>query len=131
MATKSQRPPIFAEIGDRIKNRPARNKNAHLSSEDKLLILWGTSRDWTIRHIAQALPASPTTVKTYRQRIFEDPLLVFELPVLRQASGKKQQCQLCGEERPSRVRAMRHVLAHIFPYEIARDVSLSEAVRPL
>ncbi len=131
MANTSQRPPIFAEIGDRIKNRPARNKNSHLSSEDKLLILWGTSRDWTIRHIAQALPASATTVKSYRQRIFDDPLLVFELPVLRQTAGKKQQCQLCGEERPSRVRAMRHVLAHIFPYEIARDISLSGSVRPL
>ncbi len=131
MAIKSQRPPIFVEIGDRIKNRPSRNKNAHLSTEDKLVILWGISREWTIRQTAQALPASPTTVKAYRQRIFADPLLVFELPVLRQASGRKYQCQLCGEERPSRVRAMRHVLAHIFPYEIARDASLSEAVRPL
>ena len=131
MATKSQRPPIFAEIGDHIRSRPSRSKNAHLSTEDKLLILWGTSRDWTIRQISQALPASPTTVKTYRQRIFEDPLRVFELPVLRQMAGKKHQCQLCGEERPSRVRAMRHVLAHIFPYEIARDASLSDTVRPL
>ncbi len=131
MATKSQRPPIFAEIGDRIRSRPSRSKNAHLSTEDKLLILWGTSREWTIRQISQALPASPTTVKTYRQRIFEDPLRVFELPVLRQMAGKKHQCQLCGEERPSRVRAMRHVLAHIFPYEIARDASLTDTVRPL
>ena len=131
MATRSQRPPIFAEIGDRVKSRPSRSKNAHLSSEDKLLILWGISRDWTIRKTAQALPASPTTVKTYRQRIFEEPTLVFELPVLRQMSGKKQRCQLCGEERPGRVMAMRHVLAHILPYEIARDASLSEAVRPL
>ncbi len=131
MAIRSQRPPIFAEIGDRIKNRPSRTKNAHLSAEDKLLILWGISREWTIRQTAHTLPASPTTVKSYRQRISEDPLLVFELPLLKQASGKKQQCQLCGEERPSRARAMRHVLAHIFPYEIARDASLSEVVRPL
>ena len=39
MPTKYQRPPIWAEIGDRVKRLPPRTKNAHLDDDDKLLIL--------------------------------------------------------------------------------------------
>ena len=124
MPTKYQRPLIWAEIGDRVKHLPARAKNAHLDDDDKLLILWGTSRGWSIKRIAQALPSSPTTVKNYRKDIYRDPVQVFDLPVLVLVAAKSHQCQMCGESRPTRTKAMRHVLSHILAYEIARDFPL-------
>ena len=124
MPSKYQRPPIWAEIGDRLKHLPPRAKNAHLDDDDKLLILWGTSRGWSIKRIAQALPSSPTTVKTYRANVYRDPVQVFDLPVLAQVATKNYQCRLCGESRPTRTKAMRHVLSHVLPYEMAKDMPL-------
>lgn len=124
MPIKSQRPPVLAEIGDRVKNRPPRQKHDHLDDDDKMLILFGTSRGWTIKKIALTLPASQTTVKSFRTKIFEDPVSVFNLPVLVETAPKAFQCRLCGESRESRAKAMRHVLAHILPEEIAKGVPL-------
>ena len=124
MPTKFLRAPVLAEIGDRVKNRPARQKHDHLDDDDKLLILFGTARAWTIKKIALTLPASQTTVKTFRAKIFDDPASVFDLPVLAEIGPKSHQCRLCGERRESRFKAMRHVLAHILPEEIARGVPL-------
>lgn len=121
----------MAAIGDRVRERPRREKHAHLDDDDKLVILWGLSRGWATGKIARALPASPGTVKNYRARIFDNPGLVFDLPVLTQTGPRVHQCQLCGEDRPSRIKGMRHVLAHIFPYEVARDMPLDEVERPL
>ena len=83
--------------------------------------VFGTSRAWTIKKIALTLPASQTTVKNFRTKIFDDPASVFELPVLVEIAPKSHQCRLCGESRESRLKAMRHVLAHILPEEIARE----------
>jgi len=131
MPTMSQRAPVLTEIGDRVRSRPARQKHEHLDDDDKTLILWGTSRGWTIRKIALTLPASQTTVKNFRAKIFEDPASVFELPVLVTTGPKAHQCRLCGESRESRTKAMRHVLAHILPEEIARGVPLDGLHKPL
>jgi hypothetical protein len=131
MPTKYQRPPIWAEIGDRVKHLPPCAKNAHLDDDDKLLILWGTSRGWPIKRIAQALPSSPTTVKNYRKDIYRDPVQVFDLPVLVQVATKNHQCQMCGESRPTRTKAMRHVLSHVLPYEMARDFPLDSRPKQL
>ena len=84
MPSKSLVAPILAEIGDRVKNRPLRQKHDRLDDDDKLLILHGTSRGWTVKKIALTLPASQTTVKSFRAKIFEDPASVFDLPVQRQ-----------------------------------------------
>ena len=131
MPTKPQRAPVLAEIGDRVKNRPLRQKHDRLDDDDKLLILHGTSRGWTIKKIALTLPASQTTVKNFRTKIFNDPVTVFGLPVLSEISPKSHLCRLCGESRGSRTKAMRHVLAHILPEEIARGVPLDGLRKPL
>ena len=80
MPPKSLRAPVLAEIGDRVKNRPPRQKHDRLHDDDKLLILFGTTRAWTIKKIALTLPSSQTTVKNFRAKIFEDPVSVFDLP---------------------------------------------------
>ena len=43
MPIKTQRPPILEDIGDRVDNRPPRQKHDRLDDDDKLLILHGTS----------------------------------------------------------------------------------------
>ena len=72
MPTKSLRAPVLAEIGDRVKSRPPWQKRDRLDGDDKLLILFGTCRAWTIKKIALTLPAvqqareanaAPTTAK--------------------------------------------------------------------
>ena len=131
MATKPPRPPLLSEIGGRVKSRPPRQKYDHLDDDDRLLIVWGTSRGWTIKKIAMALPASEKTVKSYKARIFDDPVSLFDLPVLVETGPKAYQCRLCGERRGSRAKAMRHVLAHSLPEEIARGVNLSRVAKPL
>ena len=131
MPTMSQRAPVLTEIGDRVRSRPPRQKHDHLDDDDKMLILWGTSHGWTIKKIALTLPASQTTVKNFRAKIFEDPASVFELPVLVTTGPKSHQCRLCGESRGSRIKAMRHVLAHILPEEIARGMALDSLRNPL
>ena len=130
MPIKSQRPPVLEDIGDRVKNSRPRQRHDRLDDDDKLLILHGTSRGWTVKKIALTLPSSETTVKTFRTKIFEDPELIFDLPVLVEIGPRSHQCRLCGESRGSRVKAMRHVLAHILPDEIARGVPL-EVRKPL
>ena len=131
MPTKPLKPPVLADIGDRVNNRPPRQKHDRLDDDDKLLILHGTTRGWTIKKIALTLPASQTTVKNFRGKIFEDPALVFDLPVLVEIAPKVHQCRLCGESRGSRTKAMRHVLAHVLPEEIARGVPLNGVRKPL
>ena len=131
MTTIPPRPPVLAEIGDRVKNRPPRQKHDRLDDDDRLLILWGASRGWTIKKIAMALPASQTTVKSFKAKIFDNPVSVFDLPVLMETGPKAHQCRLCGESRGSRAKAMRHVLAHILPEEIARGVPLNRVAKPL
>ena len=131
MPIKSLKAPVLAEIGDRVKNRPPRQRHDRLDDDDRLLILWGSSRGWTNKKIALALPASQTTVKNYKAKVFDDPVSVFNLPVLVETGPKAHQCRLCGEHRGSRAKAMRHVLAHILPEEVARGVPLNSVAKPL
>ena len=83
MSMKIRNPPILDQIGHRVTERPQRVKYSHLDDEDKMLILWGWSRGWTIRRTSEALPTSISAVKNYRSKVFENPALVFELPVLK------------------------------------------------
>ena len=124
-------PPIMEVIGDRVRNRPARAKNAHLDDDDRMLILFGLSRSWSARKIAEALPASIGTVKNFKARIFDDPGSLFDLPILVQSGPKSHDCQFCGGRRDSRVEGVRHVLAHVFPQEVARDMPLQVVEKPL
>ncbi len=131
MAAKPRKPPILAAIGDRLKGQPSREKHAHLDDDDKLVILWGLSRNWAAGKIARTVGCSPGTVKTFKDRIFDDPGLVFLLPVMVQAGSRVHQCQICGETRTTRTKGMRHVLNHIFPFEVARDMPMNEIEKPL
>ena len=131
MRKKLKEPPIMDVIGARVKDRPPRAQRSRLDDDDKLVIIWGLSRGWSAEKIAQALPASGGTVKNFKAKIFDDPGVVFELPVLVQSGPRSHDCQVCGEVRGSRLKGMRHVLAHIMPFEMARDIPLGDVEKPL
>ena len=131
MRKKLKEPPIMDAIGDRVKDRPPRAKNAHLDDDDRLVIIWGLSRGWTAGKIARTLPASVGTVKNFKAKILDEPACVFELPVLVQSGPRSHDCQICGGSRASRIKGMRHVLGHILPLEVARDMPLGDIEKPL
>ena len=131
MKKSSKEPPIMHVIGDRVKHLPPRAKYAHLDDDDKLVIIWGLSRGWSTQKIARSLGASSGTIKNYKNKIFDDPRRVFDLPILVELGPKSYECQICGERRGSRIKAMRNVLSHCFPYEVARDTPLDGIERKL
>ena len=131
MPRKIEKLLILDSIGDRLKDQQPRAHYSHLDDDDRLLILWGLYRGWSIRKTAETLPTSQSTVKNFRAKLFQDPAIVFEIPVLKLTEPKSYQCSLCGETRPTRMKGMRHVLAHVLPYEVARDVPLDDCPKPL
>ena len=100
-----QKPPILTHIGARLPKK--REKGRHLSVEDKLVILWGLTNGWSVDRIATSLPAGYATVARYKSRVFEDPKVVFELPVVSTLGKHGYRCRLCGEERSKKVKVMR------------------------
>ena len=122
-------PTILPAIPDLIAHRkngdvPPRRLFMKLSVDDKLIILWGLYREYSNRHISKLLPCGIDTVRTYKSKVYEDPLLIFDLPVYIQQGNKKFRCGFCGSIKPNKSTIMRHVLSHIVPIEIARDVDL-------
>jgi hypothetical protein len=103
---------------------PARKLYTKLSVDDKLMILWGLYREYSMRHIAGLLPCAIDTVRHFKNDVYEDPLLAFEIPVYIQAGAKKFRCAFCASTKPNKSTIIRHVLSHIVPTEIAQGVDL-------
>ncbi len=122
-------PNTLPAIPDLIASRkngdvPPRKLYMKLSVDDKLAILWGMYREYSNRHISRLLPCGIDTVRSYKGKVYDDPLLAFELPVYIQQGNKRFRCGFCGSIKPNKATIMRHVLSHIVPSEIARDVDL-------
>jgi hypothetical protein len=112
MQPKFLKPPVLAASGDRGNNRPPRQKHHRLDDDDKLLILHGMSKGWTVKEIALTLPASQTTVKNFRAKIFEDTAIGVRITgMLVEIAPKVRQCRLCAESRGSRAKAIGPRLA--------------------
>jgi hypothetical protein len=130
---QTDHPPVWSDIarivnGDIPQNR---HRNQALSIEEKLFILWASSRDWADYAIARQLHAKPETVRHYREAIFETPSLILSLPVTKLISKREWLCRLCGDCRPSYLRVVRHILAHVLPEGMARAISLEGLREPL
>ena len=105
---------------------------SHLSVDEKHTVIWGMTRGWSVEKTARAIGRGGSTVWRYRNKIATYPKLVFsELNLYVQLAPHSFQCRICGESRSTRTKAMRHVLAHILPEEIARGVPLAGLRKPL
>ena len=103
---------------------PPREKGTPLTVDDKLLLLWGMYREYSLRQIGIFVSCATESVRKYRDTIFDDPLLIFELPVFVQQGPKIFRCNFCGAHKESKSHIIRHVLSHVVPAEMARDVDL-------
>jgi len=103
---------------------PPREKWTPLNVDDKLLLLWGMYREYSIRQIGLFVQCSIESVRKYRDTVLDDPLLIFDLPVYVQQGPKIYRCNFCGAHKESKSNIIRHVLSHVVPAEMARDVDL-------
>ena len=103
---------------------PSREKGTPLNVDDKLLLLWGMYREYSIRQIGILVGCAAESVRKYRDAVLDDPLLVFELPVYVQQGPKIFRCEFCSAHKETKSNIIRHVLAHVVPAEMARDVDL-------
>ena len=130
---QTEHPPVWSDIA-RIVNGdipPKRHRNQALSLEERLFVLWAVSREWTDYSVATQLHAKPETVRRYKEAIFETPSLVLSLPVTKRINRREWLCRLCGDTRPSYLRVVRHILAHVLPEEMVRALSLEGLQEPL
>lgn len=125
MVQEYERSPILAILAD----REPRIGQGQLSDEDKLVIVWGIYRGWTTKKIAEKIPASTHTVLSLWRDWEERPTLILDLPVLVQLPDSKFRCEICGENRPTKNKIYRHVIAHVTPKDIAMYTPLNGYIR--
>ena len=102
------------------------NDRRALGAEEKLVIIWGMIRGWSKAKTARMIGRSTSPIGRYKNRIVHNPQIVFDhLQLYSQLADRKWGCRICGEFRNTRMRVMRHILAHILPIEIAKGAALS------
>ena len=121
----------LSPIEERLKERVPRVKSPdgrtrQLSMLDELMIVWGWAEGLSGSEIARRIPCHQTWVYEFKKDAIADLRRIFDLPVLLQLGPRKFQCQICSETRPTRIRAMRHVLAHIMSQEWAMTAPVDQ-----
>ena len=103
---------------------PPRERWTPLTVDDKLLLLWGMYREYSLRQIGVLVNCAAESVRKYRDIVFDNPLIIFDLPVYVQQAPKIYRCNFCGAHKEAKAVIIRHVLSHVVPSEMARDVDL-------
>ena len=118
---------ISSQVGAFLKHRAKvkGNERSVLGAEEKLVILWATTRGWGVAKTARMIGRSASPISRYRRQILDDPQIVFErLHLYSQLADHKWSCHFCGEFKKTRNKIMRHILSHLLPLEIAKAVPL-------
>ncbi|MCZ6892044.1 MAG: hypothetical protein O7F09_05965 [Chloroflexi bacterium] len=118
---------VQVEIRQILRDKTPRHRGQWLSLDDRLVVYWGMTRAWSVRYTARALGCSASAVQQHRMRYYDDPRLVFELPLYSKTDTRAYTCRICEETRSTKTRVQRHILGHGMPHEMARDCSLSGA----
>lgn len=114
-------------IKDDIRSRSVRaypQYRVDLSKEDVLFIVWCLSLGYSLSNIAGKVMCHRGTVMRWKQRLFQEPYRIFELPVMVKKGERKYLCRFCGGVEPSEIGCKRHVLKHFMPLEYAKQVPL-------
>jgi len=134
--TKKQRPsvnaplvreaPIAQEIR-RMREYPPRleGHKTRLSRLERLAVLNGLRDGMAPSRIAVDLNCSVRTVSYVKQKLYDYPLTIFDLDVIRHRGNGVFQCVFCGEAKSRLSQCQRHVLAHFFAHHIAQNIDLS------
>ena len=108
------------ELASTSEGRKRLQSNAYpLFMERDLVILWGLYRGWSMRHMADILQCSLPTIYNRRRIYWQEPHLLFNLPVMhRGLRGKKPlfRCEVCDARLlVSERKARHHVAFHLIP----------------
>ena len=105
---------------------PRSGRGDPLCALERMAMLHGIYRGLTPVRIGAIWKMSPSTVKTFRRGIYDDPLSVLRMKTVQRTGNGVFQCRLCGEPRGKLSAAHRHVLAHFFAHEIAQNIDLRD-----
>jgi hypothetical protein len=132
MSPTSRQTDVLADIGDAVtKIKNSKRKRQRLTDSDRLFILWGKWKGYSEQRIADALNKSYTCVHSYWQKVNQSPMIILDLECYAILGKKRFRCRFCNDVRETEVKIQRHVLGHCIPYEIARDMNISGARKPL
>ena len=112
-----RKPPIVGEL-ETLSKLPVRTRGESLSALEHLAVLNGIRYGLTPARIAKQHGFSKTTVQRIKNRIYQNPLSIFELRVISHSGKGMYQCVFCGEAKARLSVAQRHVLAHFFAQNI-------------
>ena len=106
-------------LDDRYRNRkPTRSpedKQARLTADEQRFILWALRERWSAARIGRTLEVSATTVRRFRQRFWQEPLVLLELGLYEMVGSsvkKEYRCLVCGDRLKGHRKVERHVLNH-------------------
>ncbi len=118
-------PPIMRDLKE-LEGLPPREKGETLSDLERLGILYGIYWRMSPGRIHKHYGMSAGSISRFKRGIYDNPLSVFRLHVVRRARNGTFQCRLCGEPRDKQDQIERHLLTHFFPHELAKTIDLSD-----
>lgn len=103
---------------------PERALGTHLNVNDKLRVFWYRSQGMGAQVIQKQMRIGRNTVYRLLHQTFVNPSVMLTLPGVYEDLGDEYRCGFCPERTKQERRMQRHVLAHVLPFERARDVNL-------
>jgi len=76
--------------------------------------------------IATQYHVSTRTVDRVKNKLYDNPLSIFDYHVVIHRGKGDYQCVFCGESKPRQSQCQRHVLAHLFAHHIAQNIDLGD-----
>ena len=102
---------LFGSLG---KQSLGELKGKHLSTREKLFILFGETEGWSTQTMATRLNRAKQTITNYRQLIRQRPREMFRLPVCQEGTRSGYfKCAFCGMQRKGEEVAKIHVAGHV------------------
>ena len=119
--------PLIASELDRLREKPPRaSKNEPIDQLERLAILNGIRDGDAPSRIARQWSISTRTVERVKNKLYENPLSIFEFHVVIHRGKGDYQCVFCVESKSRQSRCQRHVLAHFFAHHIAQNIDLGD-----
>ncbi len=121
---KNRETPIARDISY-LKQLPPRARNERLSRLEEFAMLDGIYHGLTSDQISAEHKMSTSTIRRFKQGLYDDPLSLFDLRVIGVDMGVYY-CRVCGELRDELCQVQRHLLSHFFPSEVALNIDLTD-----
>ena len=96
-------------------SRSRAGRRTWLNADERRFILWGLKERWAAVRIAKALAVSEPTVRRFRRRYRDEPLILLELglyEMVGKAADQEYRCLVCAERIVGRRDMERHILEH-------------------